>query len=382
VKWLPQIPKAPPKDREKWTTNAQVQAAWETHVTKRGARNTQRNHLCYTRVFFGMFNALVTELTREDIEAFIAQISTKCAKLMNGATPQCLAKMPILSCPLLSGTAPYSNCPRYQPLDPAGVWSYICSLNRMYDWFVEEGRIGHNPVLPVMRDFMSRYSAFFNERRRKPRRRILSVEDVRRLVLESPIHHAIAYMLMAKCFLRIHEVLKLLVHPEYFNLEEGWIDIPAKMAPVAPDKDGKRVGNHRIIMDAELRTWMRRYLAWRNDHVRRDDQGRPLTSSLLITIFGDEWGAGAVHNFNTAIHKHCKRNGMMTGKETERRERVNSHAFRAFGTTWARRKKIELQDLSLLRGDLASAGGVIDRYDAYLERLPDLYRSYGPVLGV
>jgi len=177
--------------------------------------------------------------------------------------------------------------------------------------------------------------------------------------------------------LRLHEVLKLRVDADYCNLEEGWMDIPTHW-----ELPGKRKGNKRIILDAELLAWMRRYLAWRDDHVKRDAAGKPVTETLLITVFGNPWGTGAIHNFNTALHKNCIRLKLMTGQERERRERVNSHGFRGFATTWARRTKIELQDLSLLRGDLASVGGIIDRYDAYLERLPGLYRAHAPVLGV
>lgn len=373
--WNDKIRKGPSKKKEEWTTNERVQEEWEKHVRKRGAKNTQRNHITYLGVFFRTFEDLVTTLERSDIEAFVERIGTKCAKLINGAQPQCIAKMPIATCPVLHGTAPFTSCARYQPLEPSAVWSYICSINRFYEWLLEEGRVAVNPCLPVMRDYASRHAALFDERRRKPRRRSLQLEEVQALVRDSPIHHGIAYMLMAKCFLRIHEVLKLSWDEEHCNLEEQWMDLPASW-----DLGDKRLGNPRIFLDAELVTWIRRYRAWWDDHVDRKPNGEPATQAFLITIFGKPWGKGAIHNFNTALQKNATRLGLMDGQEEERKDRVNSHCFRAFATTYAKDRDISAMNLQTLRGDLSP--GSITRYDDYLKRLPELYQSYAPRLGL
>lgn len=373
--WNEKMRKAPSEAKEEWATNARVQQEWDTHVRKRGAKNTQRNHITYLNVFFQAFEDLVTTLERKDIEAFVARIGTKCAKLMNGADPQCLASMPVATCPVLNGVTPYTTCPRYQALDPSGVWSYICSINRFYEWLLEEGRVTRNPCLPVMRDFASRHSALFDERRRKPRRRVLQLGEVRILVRDSPIHHGIAYMLMAKCFLRIHEVLKLSFDEDHCNLEGQWMDLPASW-----ELGDKRLGNPRIYLDAELLAWIRRYRVWWEDHVARKPDGTPATQAFLITVFGKSWGKQAIQNFNRALQKQAIRLNLMTGKERERKERVNSHCFRAFATTFAKDRDISPMNLQTLRGDLSP--GSITRYDDYLKRLPQLYREYAPKLGL
>ncbi|MEK6985517.1 MAG: site-specific integrase [Candidatus Thermoplasmatota archaeon] len=373
--WNSTLPKADAPAREVWNTNQDVMAAWSRHVGRRGAKNTQRNLLVYVRVFIANFEHMVTQLDTPDIDAFIAKISSKCSKLMNGSAPQCLAGEEISACPLLTGAAPYASCQGYRSLDPSGVWSYICAINRFYEWLVEEGRIARNPALVVMRDFASKHSALFDERRRKPRRRTLDLKAVKKLVDGSPIHRAIGYLLMAKCFLRIHEVLKLRIDKDHFSLDEGWMDIPADR-----ELGDKRKGNKRIVLDAEARRWVRLYLMWRSDHVKRNDDGTDGTPQLLITSFGRPWGKAAIHNFNTALHADAVRLGLMTGEETERSERVNSHCFRAFSTTYARAHGIGHADLMLLRGDLSP--GAIERYDDYLSRLPRLYTSYAPVLGL
>lgn len=373
--WNQRLAKAPSKSLESWDSNERLQSEWEIHIARRVAKNTQRNHRVYVGAFLRSFDAVATSLQRDDIEAFVSRIQTKCSKLMNGRKPSCLAKQPITSCPLLTGATRFDSCPRYRPLDPVGVWSYICSINRFYEWLLEEGRVARNPALPVMRDFASRHSALFDERRRKPRRRVLQLEEVRTLVTQSPIHHGIAYLLMAKCFLRIHEVLKLSWAEDYCNLEERWLDLPA-----SHELGNKRLGNHRICLDAEALRWVLRYRRWWEDRVERDDTGQPTTSNFLITTFGRAWGEAAIHNFNTALHKRATDLGLMTGQETERRDRINSHALRAFGTTVARSKGASDADVQLLRGDLAA--GALERYDAYQARLPKLYQDFGPVLDV
>lgn len=377
MSWATKIEMAPPREMEIWDTNERIQSEWDKRVGKRGAKNSQRNNRMYVAVFIRMFTALVTTLGKQDIEAFVDRISLKCSGLILGEHPQCRRKTnDIALCPLLTTGKEYTSCSGYQPLDPAGIWSYICAINRFYDWLLEEGRIARNPALGVMRDFASRHAAFFEERRRKPRRRDPTIEEVRLLVTQSPIQHAIGYLVMAKCLIRIHEVLKLSFAPAFFNLEEGWMDIPMNW-----DLGNKRKGNMRIILDAEAKRWIRLYRIWWEDHVERDENGKPTHQQFLITTFGRPWAIEtAIHNYNSTLHVNSKRIGLMTGKETKRQERLNSHGFRAFGTTAARERGAQDADIQLMRGD--KAPGSIDRYDAYLRRLPELYRKFGPVIDV
>lgn len=376
--WDPKLPKAPSRDETPWTSNPQIWGEWEPYVRSRGKPNTQRNLLTFTRPLFRMYeNVLVSTLEQDDMRALVATVTPKCSRLVNGKPATCRRGLDMAACPINTGQ-PWATCPTYRGLQPSGVWSYICAINRMYDWMLEIGRVKRNPMLPVMREFSSKYKDWFKERARKPKRRVLELEEVRSLVVHSPLHHAIGYMLCAKCFLRIHEVLKLSFAPEYCNIEEGWMDIPV----TGPDDPHKRDGNHRIILDAEAKRWMRRYREWWEEHVKRDEKGNPTNYRVLITVFGEPWGTGAGHNYNEALHLDAERLGIMTGLEEEREDRVNSHCFRAFATTWARgvKPKIEEMDLRLLRGDRAT--GAYERYDYYIDRLPGLYAQYAPVLGV
>ncbi len=372
--WLQQLGKLPAKSIEPWESNDRVWQEFLAHLKSYNRKNTRRNLATNVGVFIRTFEPLVTTLDRVDVEAFVNKMERKCSRLILDSPPQCRRKYPIDVCPILIG-AETSGCNGYRPLQPSGVWAYICAINRFYEWLLTEGRINKNPALPVMRAYMEKYREWFDERRRKPDRRPFLPEEIRRLVKGSPIHHAIAYLLMAKCFLRIHEVLKLTVDEAHFNLEEGWMDIP-----IDTEYGGKRKGNRRIILDAELKRWMRAYLTWRDEKIRRTSRGQLPTTRLLVTVFGRPWGSGAVQNFNKTLQADAIDCKIMTGDETERDQRVNSHAFRAFSTTWALDHDCPPRQLQVLRGDLAI--GALERYDEYLRRLPELYRKYGPVIGL
>lgn len=377
MRWNPTPAKAPDAPTEPWDTNAKVHDEWHKRIDRRGKPNTKRNLRVFSEPFFRSYEStLITTMNEEDCSRWVTSLEPKCSRLMNGAEPQCRIKLDIAACPLLTNRT-LTDCPGYRPLMVSGVWPYICAVNRLYDWLLELGRVKMNPMLPVMRDYRYRHKSTFQALENLPRRRPLELQEVRDLVLRSPPHHAIAYLLAGKCFLRIHEVFLLSFEPRYCNLDEGWMIIP----PVGPDEPRKREGNPDIILDAEARAWLRWYKrSWWDVHVRRDHDGKALTQNVALTHYGLPWGANAEGNFCKALHEHATRAGLMTGEETEREERVNTHCFRAFATTWARGTKVDPLDLKLLRGDkVPGAAGV---YDNYRPRLPQIYANHAPVLGI
>ena len=66
--WDAPIDKAPSGDPEPWLTNERILSEWNRHVSKRGAKTTQRNHRVYVAAFARMFTELLTALEREDID--------------------------------------------------------------------------------------------------------------------------------------------------------------------------------------------------------------------------------------------------------------------------------------------------------------------------
>jgi site-specific recombinase XerC len=370
--WKPPLVQAPPQAQHVWRDNAEIREVYLAHLKAHYSTNTYRGYGSDITVFLGMWDqALVTTLQQPDIDRFLVVMAPKCAKLQNGATPSCRLGFDMAGCPLLKEGVPYTTCHRYQPLDVMALWSYLRTIHSFYEWLRENGHIGLNPATGPMRRFRRRHKAVFDERRRKPRRRRFSRAELRKLLHGSPIQHAIMYVLMAKCFLRIHEVLKLSLAPSHCNLQEGWMDIP-----VVEGWPGKRQGNARIILDGEALVWINKYLDWRDEHVKRDPLGNPITERLCINQNGEPWALSAIANFRTAMQKDCRRVGLMTGAETERQDRFGPHGLRAFATKAARDRRANDAELQVMRGDVAP--GAIDRYDEYLDRLPDLYHRLGP----
>lgn len=379
--WRPALKKQPERKKRAWASNQEIQVVFDQHMERGYAPNTRRNYTQDVRVFASMWgDTLLTTLKSPDIDLFTDKISLKCAKLQNGCDPACLAGYPLADCPLLrearGETVEYTSCQGYRPLDVIQVWHYLCTLHAFYEWLRENGDVEANPVTGPLRAYGRKHRALFEERRTSPRRRDLTSDEVRLMVTGSPIWHAIAYLLMAKCFLRIHEVAKLRLHPKFCNLKEGWMDIPRDA-----EKGNKRKGNKRIILDHEALEWLRFYLLWRERKIKRDAAGDPVSDLLMVSMFGQPWAWHAKNNFRTSMHKDAQRVGLMPpGKVSAipKDERINPHCFREFASTWAMDHDANDSQVRVIRGDIAP--GALDRYDAYLLRLPDLYRRFGPKL--
>lgn len=375
--WNPVLAKAPDRVREPWITQTDEWRSWKARINRRGKPNTKRNLRMFTRALFRMYpDHLVSKLNEDDMRNFVDAISQKCARLLNGYDPSCRVGIGILHCPFMHGMDP-TGCPKYQPLRIGGTWSYITSINQMYEWMREEQRITTNPMLPVMRDFRDRHRAEFDELANDPNRRDLTMDEVRLLAKNSPPNHAVVYFMAAKFFLRIHEALRMSFDPKYCNLEEGYMIIPAGL----PNEPHKRKGNHRVSLDREAKTYLQAYHdTWWKANVACRADGTPVTQVVAITTFGTPWGVNGEGNFNkAALQADAERLKIMTGKE-ERGERVTTHAFRALACTEARSKGCPQIDEMILRGD--KVGGAAGRYDNYLPRLPELYEKYGPKLNL
>lgn len=375
--WNDTLEKQPETAKQVWLSNDDIWQAWESWVSSRGAPNTRRNLLSYTGAFFDCYDIPVTSLAEEDMDAYISRLEIKCAHLMNGRPPNCLGKQEIETCPNLYQDPPFTSCAGYRPLKPSAVWSHITSINRLYSWLLEKQRVTGNPMLGPMRDFRERHKDFFEEKGEAPDRRPLEDHEVQALVRGCPPGFATAIFLMCKYFLRIHEVLSLTWDAKHSNLGEGWLKVPR-----GSDFGGKRRGNRLISLDSEGAQWMRTYRAQWDANVQRDADNIPVTDRIILTYYGKPYtGEYAIRNFNTALHKHSVRLGLMTGEETESGDRVNTHCFRSWATTKARAAGADDASVEIMRGDLGR-NPVLARYDNYHARLPELYARYGPQIGV
>ncbi|MES2154620.1 MAG: hypothetical protein V4510_05735 [bacterium] len=347
MSWMEPLRKTPAPQRRVWASSDEIITTWADALEHKGSAQSVLEHYPKEAKAFARLwgSTLLTQLEAHDVETAIQRLEGKC-KHLRGADPKCNVGLAVQSCPLLTGAAPQS-CPRYAPLDPTGVRSYLRTMNALYEWLLMEGHVAVNPIAGPRASFEQRHRELFAERSRNARTRELTMPDVKRIVLESPVQHGTPYLVQAKCFVRMHEVLKLDMVPGMWNLEQGWAEIPRNRA-----MGGKRLGNHRIIFDRELKTWLTdRYLPWRDDHVQRDDDGKPVTTRFAITQRGLPWGKGWRGNYRTTLHKNAKRIGLMTGREKKREERFNSHCFRGFSTTYALGTGINDLELKILRGE-------------------------------
>ncbi|HUR62413.1 MAG TPA: hypothetical protein VM286_08645 [Candidatus Thermoplasmatota archaeon] len=380
MKWDPRIPKAPPRDREPWTTQEQEWKAWMGHVGKRPKANTRRNLTVYPAVFLRMFHpALVSHLGEDDAHNFVDAIEPKCNSYMASDPPTCRRGLDVATCPMQTGQ-PLTSCVKYHALRPRGVLAYLDTINQMYEWMREQQRLpgGSNPMLPVVRAYREKHRAILDQLADHPNRRDLTIEEVRALVKKSPPGHAIVYFMAGKFFLRIHEALRMSFDPQYCNLKEGWMLIPAGL----PGEPHKRRGNHTVILDREAKNYISAYKAsyW-EPNVRKDDDGVPVTQRIALTDFGLPYrGRYAEGNFNReALQKDALRLEIMDGDE-ERGERVTTHAFRSFALSYANDRGCPQIDGWILMGD--KVGGPAGSYDNYRPRLAGLYHRFGPVLDI
>lgn len=375
--WAPRLTPAAAQAPRQWSSNDEIITAWTEHLLNaRFSRNVRLHYPILARVFADTWPCLITMLSPRDVANFADAIGHKCRHLQRGLHPQCRRGNPLASCPVVTGDR-VADCKDYQSLLPSGVLSYLTVISSLYRWLVQAGHMPSNPAEPVAADFLERHKSFFEERKRNPNRRKLQDDEVRLLVERTPIRIAIIIALQAKGFLRIHEVMKLRCSPDYLDLEGGWLDIPRD-----DEYGNKRLGvNHRVILDAELKALLLRYLTWRDAKVRRNDVGEPVTDKLCITNIGMAWTPnGFAGNYKQQLHQHCIRLGLMTGNETESHQRVNTHAFRAWACSWAAAHGAEPGQIRVLKGDRMP--GTLDEYDDQHRRLPDLYRRFGPVIGV
>lgn len=371
-----------PGARKTWPSNQAALEDYREHLRiNKYSKNVQAHYPVDIQVFIDSWGDHdVTRLGELDIENWVVRISSKCAKLQRGKQPICWAKQEIARCPLLTGAKAdqYRNlCPGYQELQPSAVLSYLRSLKAWYIWMVDQRAIQFSPVDPVFRRYKRRHRAWFIKRRMRPDSKDWHMEDVKRLIEASPIQRGIMYALAAKCFLREHEVVNLTVDPRYFNLDEGWAEIP-------PDDSygAKRTGNNRIILDDELQMLLRsRYMPLRQERLKHHADGTPVTDKLVVTTFGLAWHP---NSFGGAIRQQMRKDlvhaGLMTGQERSRGERLIFHGLRALATTVTRDNGAPDSALQVMRGDRAVSS--VDHYDRFLTRLPELYRNYGPRIGI
>ncbi|MEM2241667.1 MAG: phage integrase N-terminal SAM-like domain-containing protein [Candidatus Bathyarchaeia archaeon] len=165
------------------------------------------------------------------------------------------------------------------------VENYFSALSAFYDYLASEGYITSNIVLPFRKRYLKRYKDGYDD----PERRLLSVEEMSRLVnsILDPRDKAIA-LLLAKTGIRRGELLRLDVE------DINWAEYSITLKPTP-----KR-SNRTVFFDDECAAALRRWLRVR-------EKLNPPTNALFISY--QSLGRLDRNGLYTAIVKYAKRLG-------------------------------------------------------------------------
>jgi len=237
------------------------------------------------------------------------------------------------------------------------VENYFSSLSAFYDYLAFERLVSTNIVLPFRKRYLRQYKDGYED----PERKLLSVEEMSRLVgsVMDPRDKAIT-VLFAKTGIRRSELLKLDVDDIH------WEDYSITLKPTP-----KR-SNRVIFFDDECAVVLRRWLRVR-------EKLNPKTEALFVSY--QSLNRLDRNGLYTAIVKYAKRLGFHNPESPRLEDHFGPHCFRHWFTTWLLRNGMPREYVKELRGD--RRGEAIDIYH-HIDRqeLRRAYLAYIPKLGV
>lgn len=235
--------------------------------------------------------------------------------------------------------------------------NYFSALSAFYDYLAFEGLVGANVVLPFRKRYLRRYKNGYDD----PERKLLSVEEMSRLIgsIMDPRDKAVA-VLLAKTGIRRSELLKLDV------VDVCWTDYSITLKPTP-----KR-SNRVVFFDDECAVALRRWLRVR-------EKLNPKTKALFVSY--QSLNRLDRNGLYTAIVKYAKRLGFHNPESHRLEDHFGPHCFRHWFTTWLLRNGMPREYVKELRGD--RRGEAIDIYH-HIDRqeLRRAYLAYIPKLGI
>ena len=235
--------------------------------------------------------------------------------------------------------------------------NYFSALSAFYDYLAFEGLVSSNVILPFRKRYLRRYKNDFDD----PQRRLLSVEEMSRLVnsIMDPRDKAMA-VLLAKTGIRRGELIRLDVD------DINWEDYSIMLKPTP-----KR-SNRVVFFDDECAIVLKRWLRVRQ-------KLNPKTKALFISYNTlDRLSRNGVWN---AIVKYAKRLGFHNPKSPRLEDHFGPHCFRHWFTTWLLRNGMPREYVKELRGDKRREA--IDIYHHIdKEELRKAYLACIPKLGI
>lgn len=237
------------------------------------------------------------------------------------------------------------------------IKGYFTALSNFYDYLAFEGIAQTNIILPFRKRYLRRYKEDYDN----PERKLLSLEEMSRLVnsIMTPRDKAIA-VLFAKTGIRRGELLRI------DDDDINWEDYSITLKPTP-----KR-SNRTVFFDEECAFVLRRWLKVR-------EKLNPETKALFISYNTlDRLSRNGVYN---AVVKYAKRLGFHNPDSPRLEDHFGPHCFRHWFTTWLLRNGMQREYVKELRGD--RRGEAIDIYHHIdREELRKAYLTFIPKLGI
>jgi len=207
------------------------------------------------------------------------------------------------------------------------VEQYFSALSAFFDYLSFEGLSTTNPVLPFRKRYLRRYKNGYDD----PERKLLSVEEMSRLVssIMDSRDKAIA-VLLAKTGIRRSELLKLDIDDIH------WEDYSITLKPTP-----KR-SNRIVFFDDECALVFRRWLRVR-------EKLNPKIKALFVSY--QSLNRLDRNGLYTAIVKYATRLGFYNSNSSKLEDHFGPHCFRHWFTTWLLRNGMPREYVKELRGD-------------------------------
>ena len=235
--------------------------------------------------------------------------------------------------------------------------NYFSALSSFYDFLVFEELVDRNIVLPFRRRYLRRYKDDCDD----PERRIISVEEMSKLVnsILDPRDKAIV-VLLAKTGIRRGELIRIDVD------DINWEDYSITLKPTA--KRSRRV----VFFDDECAIVLKRWLRIR-------EKLKPKTKALFVS-----YQSGGRIDRNTVyriVTTYAQRLGLHNPESDRIEDHFTPHYLRHWFTTMMRRRGMPREFLKELRSDKRKEA--VDRYDHIdREELRRMYLACVPKLGI
>jgi len=231
------------------------------------------------------------------------------------------------------------------------------AMSAFYDYLVFKGITQTNKILPFRKRYLRMYKTGYDN----PQRKLLSIEEMSRLVnsILDPRDKAMA-VLLAKTGIRRGEMLKIDVD------DINWNDYSVRLKPA------KKRSNLTVFFDDECAVVMRRWLRIRA-------KLHPETNALFVSYQTNE--RLSRNGAYQAIVKYARRLGFHNANSLRLEDHFGPHCFRHWFTTFLLRNGMSREHVKELRGD--SRKEAIDIYHHLnKEELRRTYLACIPKLGI